>query len=92
MDRVGFIDKKEVERLKQEPEEHRRRIFRRLQGVITLLMFATVLIFAYCCRAELQFLFFSKPATQIDASSSAGSNSAQDNSTAHEAAVNEVTK
>jgi hypothetical protein len=92
MDTVGFIDKKEVERLKQEPEEHRRRTFRCFQGAIALFMLATIVVFTYSCRAELQFLFFTKPATQTGNEASLASSAGQGNPPSHEVALNDTTK
>ena len=70
----------------------RRRMFRRVRVVISLLMLATILAFAYYCRAELQFLFFSKPAAQSGSRTSTGLKTAPHNTADRNNVANQVTK
>jgi hypothetical protein len=57
-----FYGETETEHEEEALEQRRRQVSGRIRGVIALLMLAAIMALAYCWRAELQFLFFSKAA------------------------------
>jgi hypothetical protein len=85
-----IVAEAETEREDEAREQHRRQIWSRVRSFVTLLVFATVLFFAFCYRAELQFLF-TKPVTQSSKAASPELKAAQD-AAARDKVVDEVTK
>jgi hypothetical protein len=97
-----IVGQAEAEQRQEVRAQRRSQIFSRVRGVFTLLLIATITVFVFCYRVELQNLIFSRPAAKQTAGetatgtaaggTAAGIKAAQDNAATRDKVVNEITK
>jgi hypothetical protein len=93
-----IVGQAEAEQRQEVRAQRRSQIFSRVRGVFSLLLVATVAVFVFCYRMELQNLIFSRPAAKQAAGetaaggTAAGIKAAQDNAATRDRVVNEITK
>ena len=87
-----IIDQAEAEQQQEARGQRRRQTFGRARGIFVFLFGATILVFAFCYRGELQNLLFAKTSAPSGGATASALKAARDNAAIRDGVVSDTAK
>ena len=87
-----IVGQAEAEQQQEIRVQKRAEVVGRVRSIFVFLLIATIVVFAFCYREQIQSAIFPKPAPQLGGQTSAVLNTAKQNAATRDSVVDPITK